>query len=359
MTRVLKFIIALAITGVFGAAAAYFAGYGPGATQQQKNKAAPIVAVIVEEVIRKPFVDQIEAIGTTYAKESVVLTASLTEHMVRINLKDGERVKKGDVLVELDTEVDKARLASAKALLEESGKQLERTQTLARRGITAETRLDERERTRDTSKADVARITAEIDRKIIKAPFDGVLGLKRISVGMLVQPGTELATLQDISVLKLDFTVPELYMTSLKQGQDIIARTAVYPNREFKGQIATVEKRVDAVTRAVTVRAMLPNKDSELAPGMLMTVNIIRERSMVLLIPEEAVVAIGEQRYVYKLEGGDKVKRVEIATGRRIPGFLEVTGGLNESDKIVVEGTIRVKDGSTVKPQPRNNAGSA
>lgn len=351
-----KAFAALVILALIAASGYYVQSLGGKKDTQGRQQAAP--PVIVEPLSRRELVDQIEAIGTTYAKESVVLTAPVTDPVVEIKFEDGQKVKKGDVLVSLDTSVARAQLASAKATLEEAEKQLERIRTLASRGSTAETRLDEQERTRNTSKAEVDRMNAEIDRRIIRAPFDGIVGLRRVSVGALVQPGTDLVTIQDTSTLKLDFSVPEVFLASIRPGQEIIAKTPVYPEKSFPGTISAIDPRVDPVARAFVVRAILPNADSALAPGMLMTVGVIRERVMALMAPEEAVVSVGDTRYVFKLAEDNKVSRVAVEIGRRAPGYIEIIKGLSEKDVIVVEGVIRVKDGSKVIPKPRAANGS-
>ncbi|MBC8050889.1 MAG: efflux RND transporter periplasmic adaptor subunit [Chitinophagales bacterium] len=353
----LKVFAALLIAGVFAAGGYYIQTEFGQKKQEAKAPAAP--TVIVDAVVRRELIDLIEAVGTTFAKDSIVVTAPVTDPIVDLLFNDGQKVKKGDVLVELDTRSLVAQLESARATFDEAQKQLDRVQTLTTRGNATETRLDEQERTRNTSKAEVDRMMAEIDRRKIRAAFDGVMGLRRVSVGALVQPGTELATLQDTSVLKLDFTVPELYMGGLKPGQEVIAKSPVFPNKDFKGVISAVEGVINPSSRSVTVRALIPNPDGALTPGGLMTVGVVRERAMPIMAPEEAVISLGDQRFVFKVEPGDKVKRVAVKTGRRKPGFIEITEGLSERDVIVVDGVIRVRDGGSIKPQPRSGNGGA
>lgn len=357
MAFVLRFLFACLLIAGSVAAGGYFLGYIGGA-QQVAERARQAPPVVVGDVKRQDLVDEIEAIGTTYANESITLAAAVTELISEVNFEDGQKVSHGDVLIKLASQVEQASLQAAKATLDEAEKQLVRVEKLAKQGNTAETRLDEQTRIRDTARAEVERFQAEIERRIIRAPFDGVVGLRRVSPGALVQPGTDLATLQDISVLKLDFTVPEVYFTSLRPKQEIVVRTPVYRGREFAGEINAIEPRVDPVSRAVTVRAILPNNKGELKPGMLMSVGVIRERAKPLMIPEQSVVAIGPKTYVYKLEAENKVRRVEITTGRRKPGFVEVNAGLSEGDAIVVEGTIRITDGMTVAPQRQDGSGA-
>lgn len=357
MKFVFRVLVACVLIGASAAAGAYFLGYF-GKIDEAATRARQTPPVIVAGVERRELIDEIEAIGTTYANEAITLAAPVTELITSVNFTDGQKVKRGDILIELATQVEKAQLQAAEATLAEARKQLERIQTLAKQGNAAETRLDEQIRARDIATAEVTRIKAEIERRIMRAPFDGTIGFKRVSPGALVQPGTELAALQDVSTLKLDFTVPELYFTNVEEGQKILARTPVYPNREFTGEISAIEPSVDPVSRAFAVRAILPNKDSELKPGMLMTVRIIRERVQALMVPEQSVVFIGPRSYVYKLEAGNIVRRTEFKAGRREPGFIEVVSGLTENDTIIVEGTIRVQDGMTVAPQEREGGGT-
>ncbi len=351
----LKVFSALLIAGLFAAGGYYIQTQYGQKKQEAKAPAAP--SVMVDAVTRRELIDLIEAVGTTYAKDSIIVTAPVTDPIVDLLFTDGQKVIKGDVLVELDTRSLVAQLASARATLDEAQKQFDRVQTLTTRGNATETRFDEQERTRNTSRAEVDRMLAEIDRRKIRAPFDGVMGLRRVSVGALVQPGTELATLQDTSVLKLDFTVPELYMGNLKAGQEVIAKSPVFPNKEFKGVISAVEGVINAASRSVTVRALIPNSDGTLTPGGLMTVGVVRERAMPIMTPEEAVVSLGDQRFVFRVEPGDKVRRIEVKTGRRKPGYIEITEGLSERDVIVVDGVIRVRDGGAIRPQPRTGNG--
>ncbi len=351
-----KVLAALLIAGIFAGGGYYIqTQYGQ---KKQEAKTPPPPIVIVDAVGRRELVDLIEAVGTTYAKDSIVVTAPVTDPIVDLLFTDGQKVKKGDILIELDTRSLVAQLASARATLEEAQKQLDRVQTLTNRGNATETRLDEQERTRNTAKAEVDRMLAEIDRRKIRAPFDGVMGLRRVSVGALVQPGTELATLQDTSVLKLDFTVPELYMGGLKAGQEVLAKSPVFANKDFKGVISAVEGVINTASRSVTVRALIPNPDGALTPGGLMTVGVVRERANPIMAPEEAVISLGDQRFVFRVEPGDKVKRVAVKTGRRKPGYIEITEGLSERDVIVVDGVIRVRDGATIRPQQRTGNGS-
>ena len=163
-------------------------------------------------------------------------------------------------------------------------------------------------------------ITARLDDRLIKAPFAGVLGFRNVSTGTLLTTNTVITTLDDISSIKLDFTVPEVYLSVLHKGLEVFARSDTYPDRTFKGEVSGISSRVDQVTRSVVVRAILPNEDRAIRPGMLMKVKLIRSREIVKTVPEQALIPIGDKQYVFLIDADDKVDRVAVEVGRRRPG---------------------------------------
>jgi membrane fusion protein, multidrug efflux system len=183
----------------------------------------------------------------------------------------------------------------------------------------------------------------------MRAPFSGVLGLRRVSMGSLVRPGDVITTLDDISLIKLDFTVPEAFISSLEMGSRVKVTVAAYPERSFEGKVAGIDTRVDPVSRAVAVRAEIANEDGVLKPGMLMTVNLITNQRKILAVPEEAIVPIESKQYVYLVTPEKKAERREIKIGARQPGFAEVLSGLKEGEKVVVEGTLKLRPDADVK----------
>jgi membrane fusion protein, multidrug efflux system len=163
-----------------------------------------------------------------------------------------------------------------------------------------------------------------------------------------VSPGTVITTLDDSSVIKLDFSVPEVFLATLQEGLEISARTSAYPETEFKGKVSSIDSRLDPVSRAIVVRARIDNKDGRLKPGMFMTVKLIRSDVPALMLPEEALVPEGERKFVFAVRDG-KAVRIEVQTGRRRPGEVEITSGLEDGDVIVTEGTQKIRDGAPVK----------
>jgi membrane fusion protein (multidrug efflux system) len=200
-------------------------------------------------------------------------------------------------------------------------------------------------------------VRAQLSDRVITAPFDGILGLRRVSPGSLVTPGTEIATLDDISVIKLDFSVPERYLAVLERGQDVVAHSETYPNRDFAGVVASVDSRVDPVTRSVTVRAEIPNPDRLLRPGMLLAVRLLQAPRQAIVVPEIAVIQVGTESFVYRVGDDRTASRVEVELGARRRGEVEIVSGLSAGDTIVTEGAVKLRDGSRVTGAPATAAG--
>ena len=186
------------------------------------------------------------------------------------------------------------------------------------------------------------------------APFDGVLGLRLISPGTLVQPGDKITTLADISLIKADFSIPESFLSALKIGQKINANSAAYQDRHFEGVVAAIDTRVDPVTRSVMVRAEIPNEDGSLLPGMLLTIDLRSNIQISLAVPEQAIVPIVDRKYVFLVTGENTVEQREITIGRRQPGIVEVLEGLKVGEPVITLGTHRVRRGQTVDVQNKD-----
>ncbi len=295
------------------------------------------------------FVDRIEALGTAIANQSVTLTAQVTETVTRINFEDGQLVHEGEIIAELDHAEEDAQLAEAEAQLKEAERQLKRIRELVARGNATEAALDQQLRDVAQARARVAQARARIASRVIRAPFDGVLGLRQVSIGALVTPGTVITTIDHIDPILLDFSVPERFLSALRVGQTIQAHAAPFPDRLFTGRIVAIASRVDPVTRAVTVRAELPNADGALRPGMLLTVEVIGRERTSLAVPEEALLLIGRQHYLYVIGPDGTAEQRQVAIGQRLPGIVEITQGLKPGEKVVVAGILRLRPGVKVR----------
>lgn len=328
-----------------------FSLLAPALQAQGTGNPVPVRTVTVEqEVIASP----IEALGTVKAWEFVSIRSSETERISRIGFESGQRVQAGDVLVELSHAEEKAELAGARASLERSVRDVERLRKLARDKLASREQLDAAETLVAETRARIDALQARIDDRVIRAPFDGQLGLRNISVGSLVSSSTEITTLQDISRLKLDFTVPERQLPAINGGMAVQAASQAHPGRLFHGEVMIVEARVDAQTRAFTVRAQLDNPDELLKPGMLLTVRIISDQRNALTIPEAALIPLADTQSVYVLEragSGYVVRSREVKIGRRYPGKVEVLSGLAKGQQVVTRGVQHIRDGQAVVPQ--------
>ena len=289
--------------------------------------AKPPVPVIVAVAQAQQIEDRVEALGTLRANESVALTATVTETISVLHFDDGQRVPAGTVLVEMTSEEEHARLTEATARVREAQRQYRRVQSLATQGTAAAALLDERGRELETAQAQLVAIESRLSDRLIKAPFAGVVGLRNISVGALVEPGDVITTLDDDSVMKLDLSVPSVFLAALRPGLEVIATTRAYGERSFRGSVHSVDSRVDPVTRAVVVRVLLPNQDRLLKPGMLMQVTLVKNPRSALVIPESALMPLGREQFVLLVLGADdgpRVERRKIRIGARRPGEVEV-----------------------------------
>ena len=318
-----------------------------GGTGGRGGRQAPVVSIATVEPVR--FADTIEAVGTAYARESTVLASTVTERIVRLNFRDGEQVRKGDVIAELARSEETADLAGAQAQAREAEQQLQRLRALQKQGFATNARVDEQLALVNAARARAGAVSAQIGDRVIRAPFNGVIGLRRISVGATVNAGTEIATVADISTIKLDFSVPESFLGAIRVGQAIEARAAAYNNELFKGQVEGIDPIVDPATRSVIVRAVLPNGDRRLRPGMLLTVSIISNPRSVLAVPELSLVAEADRTYVFKVDPEMTALRTPVRTGARQNGMVEITRGLKAGDRIISEGVVKARDGGKVR----------
>lgn len=318
-------------------------GGGPGAGMP--------VAVVTERIATQSFVDRFTALGTARANESIEVTARTTSVVTRINFREGQRVRTGDVLVELDNKQENADLNLAEAQLKQAENQYQRSKTLAVSQAVSAADLDQLEANVLVARAQVQGARARLDRLSIRAPFAGTVGLRKISLGDLVGPDTVITTLDDTSVIKLEFGIPENFVSDLKAGMTIVADSTVYAGRRFEGTVTSIDSRVDAVTRAVTVLATVPNGDGLLKPGMFLTVGLEKKRDQVLMIPEEALVPREGRQYVFVVQDGKAMER-EVTLGARAPGLAEVRSGLESGAQVITEGTQRVRTGSPVQAPP-------
>lgn len=321
---------------------------GRGARGNGGARGAAGIAVIAQKVEAQLLSDETEALGTAKSNEAVDITAKATNRVVELHLREGEFVKQGDVLVEFDGTEARANLAAAEAVARDTQSQYQRGKLLFQTKALSESDLVQLEAKMLNSRSAVEAAQARVNDTVIRAPFGGRIGLRNTSVGSLVTPGQVITTLDDVNVIKLDFSVPETFLAVIREGEALDARSATYPGTVFRGKVASIATRVDPVSRSVTVRALLDNRDHRLKPGMFMTVRLKQPAARVVMVPEQALVPEGDVQSVYVLDG-DVARKVNVELGRRRPGQVEVVKGLSVGDSIVVEGGEKLRDGARVQ----------
>jgi membrane fusion protein (multidrug efflux system) len=327
-----------------GAASAAPPGQGRG------GGGAPTVLAVAAGM--HTFTDGLEAIGTAQARESIVLTPKVADTIRRIRFDSGDRVRAGQVLVEMSSVEQAADFAEVNAANAAAQEDLRRYQELFDRGFASQARLDTVRAAAEAAQARANAGGSRIADRTIRAPFAGIVGLRTASPGQYMRPGDQIGTLDDTSEIKLDFTVTETQIARVTTGVELVARTSAYPDRTFTGAIANVDSRIDPNTRTVRVRAILPNSDGTLRPGMLMTVDVRSNPRQALAIPEIAILDQIDGAYVYRVvarEGGQAVDLVRIQTGQRAGGMAEVLSGLELGDQVITEGVQSVRPGQPVQ----------
>jgi len=315
---------------------------------------AALSVIVAPASIAPDFGDTLEALGTTKANESVLITANVTEFVREILFDDGDRIRKGDILVVLDKEEEEAALKSARALLDERMASFKRAQELVQQQAISTATLEEREALLRQIEGNIEGIEAQIRDRVIRAPFDGVLGLRQISVGALVRPGDLITTMDDLSSIKIDFDAPSIFLSALRPGLAIRGTVDAYGSEIFTGQVSTINSRIDPVTRTVTVRAILPNDDGRLIPGLLMAIKLTKNPRPALLVPESAILQRGDKHFVYVIserDGNSIAVETQVRTGSRIPGKVEIREGLKEGDQVIIHGLMQVRSGQPVSIQ--------
>jgi membrane fusion protein (multidrug efflux system) len=313
------------------------------------------LAVVAVPVREARLTLEAEALGTAGANESIDVTAKVSNLVTAVRFAEGQQVRRGEILVELDSREARAELAIAEAALSESRSNFNRSRELYTTRALSEAQLEQIEATLKANDARVAFARSRLSDTVIAAPFDGRVGLRRVSVGSLVNPGTVITTLDDANPIKLDFTIPETLLSSVEAGREIVARSVAWPGEEFAGRVASVDSRVDPTTRSVTVRALLPNDRGMLKPGMFLTVRLARGSSDALLVPEQALVPEQGNVYVFVVQDGRVEKRL-VRTGERRVGEVQVVAGVAAGEQVVTEGTQKLRDGAPVTVQQEPTA---
>jgi membrane fusion protein (multidrug efflux system) len=306
------------------------------------------VPVEIQAVQEQDWRDTLRALGTVQAHEAVTVTAKVSETVQQVHFESGQEVARGAPLVTLSGQQQQAALAAAEATLKDAEQQFRRMEQLVQQQLVAHASLDTARATRDAARAQAAQVRANLSDRVIRAPFAGVLGIRQVSPGALVTPGTAIATLDDIARVYVDFPVPETELAGIAPGQALAGSVGAYPGRRFDGRVTTVSARLDAATRAVTVRGEFANPERLLKPGMLVEVALVRGTRPALVVPELAVQQIGTETFVWRVKQDATVEKADVVVGGRIPGKVMLAEGVRAGDRIVVEGTGKLQPGAKV-----------
>ncbi len=337
-------------------------GGGPGGGRGQGAQVVEVVTLSTG-----PVIEMSESVGTTRAFESVTIASKVAGNVEKIAFTEGQSVKAGDVLIELDVAERKADLEAARAAIqtaraqrEEVLQKYERAQQLRRAGagteaLVADLTLQLRtvETTVAAAEARERAAAARLDDYIVRAPFAGRVGLRQVSLGAFVDTKVTITTLDDVSRIRLDFAIPEPLLARVKIGAQVNAQSVAFQSRTFNGVVAAVDTRIDPVTRSVKLMAVIENSDLALKPGMFLTVALeVARRDNAVIAPEEAIVAEGPRQVAYVVGKDNRVERRVVLIGQRSFGKVEITEGLQAGETIVARGIQRVRNGLVVQPKP-------
>jgi membrane fusion protein (multidrug efflux system) len=311
--------------------------------------------VEVGRVQAQSLADEAQAVGTLRARQSVTLRPEVSGRITRLGFSDGQRVRRGQLLVQLDDALQAAQLQQAEAQAGIARTQLARNRELLAQNFVSPSVVDQAEATLKVAEAQVALARAQLERLQVRAPFDGVAGIRLVNLGDYVKDGSDLVSLEDASTMWVDFRLPERYVPRLNLGQDVSVALDALPGRDFKARIEALDAQLDANGRSMLVRARVQGDTAALRSGLFARVRVVFAlRGEALVVPEEALVPQGGKQYVVKLVPGAEGKglmseRIEARLGMRVPGKVELLEGVKAGDLVVTAGQARLMRGG---PQP-------
>jgi len=293
--------------------------------------------------------DEISAVGTLRSNESVVIRPEVAGRVAQIHFAEGEAVAAGARLVTLDSSIDQAELRQAEANLELSRRNFERAKELFQKGAGTARARDEAVAKLKVDEAQAALARARLEKTILTAPFAGIAGLRKVSVGDYVSPGQDIVNVESIDPVKVDFRVPEVHLAAVAEGQTIRVTLDAFPGKTFDGVVFAIDPRVDDEGRSVAIRARIPNADASLRPGLFARVRlVVARRTDAIVVPEQAIVPRGDDQFVFRVVDG-KASLTKVRLGQRRAAEVEVVEGLSPGDVIVTAGQVKIRDGMPVR----------
>jgi len=351
-----KLNIALIFTLCLSLAATLAAAEENKSADQAKPQGLPVETALVTV---SPLRDELGATATLNSNESVVIATEISGKVSQISFTDGQKVAKGQILLQLDQSVLSAERDRAQANLNLSEANIKRAELLLQEQAISERERDEAYAQWRLDEASLRLAEAQLAKTVIRAPFAGLLGLRRVSIGEYMQPGAVIVNLDDINPIKVDFRVPEVFAHQLRNGQKIQMLVDAVPGESFAGQVYAIDPQIDVNGRSVLLRAKVEQQDGPLRPGMFARVTLVlAERPQALMIPEEALIPKGDQQTVFKVVDG-KVVAAAVTTGLRTKGQVEIVQGLAAGETVITAGHIKVRPGMPVTALPAAAAAAA
>ncbi|MBL8522338.1 MAG: efflux RND transporter periplasmic adaptor subunit [Betaproteobacteria bacterium] len=322
---------------------------GPPSTSVAKGAAAVGVSVEASTVATAKLAKSITAVGSLRSDESIIVRPEVSGRVSEILFKEGQRVEKGAALVRIDDSVQRAELEQAKANLSLGKSKLDRAMDLQKKGFISSQAREEAENNFRVAQAAFDLASARLTKLEIKAPFSGLVGLRQVSVGDYIKDGQDIANLEGIDPLKVDFRVPEIYLKQVAVNQTLQVTLDALPDKTIAGRVFAINPLLDANGRSIIVRAVVHNADARLRPGMFARVRLLTaESAESMTVPEQALVPVADEVYVFRVVDG-KALRTRVEIGQRQAGIVEVVRGLTPGDLVVTAGQIKIRDGSAVQ----------
>jgi len=310
----------------------------------------PPTAVETSVAQTQPLDTVVEVIGNLRADEAVTLRPEIAGRIEKILFTEGTRVEASTPLFQLDDRLIQADLHEAEANADRSQRAFDRAQDLIKRKLTSQSDFDAAKATLAVDRAKLASARTRLSKSLIRAPFSGMLGLRQVSEGEYVAVGAALVDLVADDPIKLDIAVPETYLSRLAKGQAVDMHLDAYPEQKFHGEVYALSPSIDLATRSVAMRATVANPDGLLRPGQFASVSLVLAHDpAALMIPEQSLWPLGDKVYVYRVVDG-KAEQVEVKTGQRRPGEVQILSGLNAGDTVITAGQLKIGPGSPVRP---------
>jgi membrane fusion protein (multidrug efflux system) len=328
-------------------------GGGPGGPGGPGRSRGEVPQVSLTSPVSRAFTERLELLGVAKGRQSVTLSAATTQLVSRVLFSPGQSVAKGQVLVELKTTEQDAALAQAQAREVQARRAYERWRELSDKGYASAAAVDQYEAAWKATRADVGAAEARLGDRVIRAPFAGVVGLSDIAPGAVINPGAAIVTLDDLSAVRVDFQVPDRFLSSVKEGQALTATVDAWPDARFNGRILRLDTRIDERTRALTARSEFTSAEGLLKPGMMLRVGVTQGVRTALALPESAVAVQGDGASVFvavQADGRMTVQQRPVVAGLRQDGWVEILEGVTTADRVVADGLNRIQSGQPVRP---------